>query len=229
MSAFRLHVAETPAPRLAIAKSGVTGREVAAASRRGWCPSLASGRASEPCGVSVKTPGLTDRLTLLRDELARFADTSDDERQAELVQLARDRAELDRSLYRQALRLEEHDDPAHPIIALAKQRIDELSARRDAIDERVRQVKATRPTVPTAQEIEALLDAVPDLRPVMQEAPPAELSELFAAFGLTATYDKSHSALRLAATLSPDLVPPLERPRPPKKAVGEIFHSGGRI
>jgi hypothetical protein len=34
---------------------------------------------------------------------------------------------------------------------------------------------------------------------------------------------------QLAATLSPDLVPLLERPRPPKKAVGEIFHSGGRI
>ena len=170
-----------------------------------------------------------DRLSLLRGELARFADSGDDERQAELVRLAREREEIDRSLYRQALRLEEHDDPAHPIVSLAKQRIDELSARRENLDERVRQLNANRPTAPTAHEIEALLDAVPDLRPVMQQAPPDELTELFAAFDLTATYDKDQRALQLAATLSPDLVPLLERPRPPKQAVGEIFHSGGRI
>ena len=53
------------------------------------------------------------------------------------------------------------------------------------------------------QAVEALLDAVPDLRPVMQQAPPDELTELFAAFDLTATYDKHQSALRLAATLVP--------------------------
>ena len=63
----------------------------------------------------------------------------------------------------------------------------------------------------------------------MQQAPPDELTELFAAFDLTATYDKDQRALQLAATLSPALVPLLERPRPPKKAVGEILHSGGRI
>jgi hypothetical protein len=61
------------------------------------------------------------------------------------------------------------------------------------------------------------------------QAPPDELTELFAAFDLTATYDKEQRALRLAATLSPALIPASERPRPPKEAVGEIFHSGGRI
>ena len=89
--------------------------------------------------------------------------------------------------------------------------------------------KPAQPTAPTAQQIEALLDSVPDLRPVMQQAPPDELSELFAAFDLSATYDKEQRALRLAATLTPELVPPTERSRPPKEAVGEIFHSGGRI
>ncbi|RDI75451.1 hypothetical protein Gocc_1249 [Gaiella occulta] len=119
----------------------------------------------------------------------------------------------------QALRLVEHDDPCHPVVALATQRIEELSARRGAADERVAQLQAARPTAPTAQEIEALLDSVPGLRAAMRQAPPDELSELFAAFDLTATYDKDQRALRLAATLSPDLVPPSERPRPPKKAV----------
>lgn len=170
-----------------------------------------------------------DRLRHLRDELARSVDSGDDERHAELARLAREREEIDRALYRQALRLEEHDDPTHPVLALAKQRIEELSARRVAADDRTAQLQATRPTAPTAQEIEALLDSVPDLCTVMQQAPPDELSELFAAFDLTATYDKDQRALRLAATLSPDLIPPSERPRPPKKAVGEIFHSGGTL
>ena len=83
--------------------------------------------------------------------------------------------------------------------ALAKQRIDELNARRNAIDERTRQLRAARPAGPSADDIEALLDSVPDLRPVMEEAPPEELADLFAAFDLTATYDKEQRApLRLA-------------------------------
>jgi hypothetical protein len=91
------------------------------------------------------------------------------------------------------------------------------------------QLRAAQPVAPTTEEIEALLDSVPDLRAVMRQAPPDELTELFAAFDLTATYDKKEQALRLAATLSPALIPPSERPRPPKEAVGELFHSGGRI
>jgi hypothetical protein len=133
---------------------------------------------------------------------------------------------MDRALYRQALRLEEHDDPNHRVVALAKQRIEELSGRRNAIDERTRQLRAAQPAGSTAEEIEALLDSVPDLRPILQQAPPDELTELFAAFDLTATYDKGQRALRLAATLSPALIPASERTRPPKEAVGEILHSG---
>lgn len=161
-----------------------------------------------------------NRLWLLREELASSTKSNDDERQTELARLAHEQEQVDRALYRQALRLEEHDDPNHPVVALAKQRIEELSGR---------QLRAAQPAGPTAEEIEALLDSVPDLRPVMQQASPDELTELFAAFDLTATYDKEQRALRLAATLSPALIPTSERPRPPKEAVGEIFHSGGRI
>jgi hypothetical protein len=63
----------------------------------------------------------------------------------------------------------------------------------------------------------------------MRQGPPDELTELFAAFDLTATYDKKEQALRLVATLSPALIPPSERPRPPKEAVGEILHKGGTL
>jgi hypothetical protein len=105
--------------------------------------------------------------------------------------LLSDRLAFDRALYRQALRLEEHDDPNHPVVALAKHRNEELSGRRNAIDERTRQLKAAQPAGATAEEIEALLDSVPDLRPIMQQASPDELTELFAAFDLRRPTTKS--------------------------------------
>src|SRR5204863_519094 len=74
------------------------------------------------------------RLDLLRDELARTAADGWHEHEAETTNRRRELAELERSLYRQALRLEEHDDPGHPVIALAKRRIVELTARRDQLE-----------------------------------------------------------------------------------------------
>jgi site-specific DNA recombinase len=167
-----------------------------------------------------------NRLGLLREEIARTSDSSNDERQTELARLAHEDDQIGRALYRQALRLEEHDDPNHPVVALATQRIEELSARRHAIDERTRQLKAARPAGPTADEIEALLNSIPDLRSVMRQAPPDELTELFAAFDLIATYDKEQRALRLAATLSPRTHPRLTKTRPPKRRSGKSFIAG---
>jgi hypothetical protein len=42
-----------------------------------------------------------------------------------------------------------------------------------------------------------------------------------------ATYDKENRKLRMEAVLTPELVSAQEKPRPPREAVGEIFHSGG--
>lgn len=162
-----------------------------------------------------------ERLRLLREELARSATPGSDERDRELVQLAREAEDVDRALYRQALRLEEHDDPQHPVVALATHRIEELGARRSAITSRTHQLEAAAPTEPRPEEIEALLDSIPDLTSVMQQGTPDELRELFAAFDLTATYDQRGRSLQLTATLSPALIDP--------ESVGDIFHSGGRI
>ncbi|MGH8938648.1 MAG: hypothetical protein ACRDV2_04780 [Actinomycetes bacterium] len=51
------------------------------------------------------------------------------------------------------------------------------------------------------QDIEAMLDAVPDLRDDLREATPEELAELLEAFDVTATYDKQDHRLHLAATV----------------------------
>jgi len=44
----------------------------------------------------------------------------------------------------------------------------------------------------------------------MQEAPPDEVTELFAAFDPNGDLQQEQRALRLAATLSPALAPPVE-------------------
>jgi hypothetical protein len=58
-----------------------------------------------------------------------------------------------------------------------------------------------------------MLAAVPDLRPTLKAAGPEELAELFAAFDVTAIYDKPNRTLELAATVTPELVPENENPR----------------
>ena len=158
-----------------------------------------------------------DRLHLLRDELATALADSDDSRTAELAAVTRQLAELDQAVRRQALRLEEHDDPDHPVVAAAKARIEELAGRRAALDEQRRRLAAHRSNAPQPQEIEALLASIPDLRPALARYGPAELADLFDAFDVTVTYDKPSHSLELAATITADLVPAPERLQPPRR------------
>ena len=158
-----------------------------------------------------------DRLHLLRDELATALADGDDSRTAELAAVTRQLAEIDQAVRRQALRLEEHDDPDHPVVAAAKARIEELAGRRAALDEQRRRLAAHRSNAPQPQEIEALLASIPDLRLALARYGPAELADLFDAFDVTVTYDKPSHSLELAATITADLVPAPERLQPPRR------------
>lgn len=179
-----------------------------------------------------------ERIALLRQELtvASTGDTSNEAR--ERVQLSQRADELDRALYRQALRLEEHDDPNHPVVKLAVQRIEELTAQREAVQHRLSELEqAETAAPPKPAEIETLLDAVPDLRSTIGEAGPEDMQALLAALDFTVTYTKDPSTLVLTALLTPELVSYAEkalesRPEQLKELrtpVGDIFHSGGRI
>lgn len=165
-----------------------------------------------------------DRLRLLRDELTRYVEEGVGDHAAERERLTRERDELDRALYRQALRLEEHDDPGHPVVALAKRRIAELSARREAVAEALGRLDAEHPDrTRQAEEIEQMLAAVPDLRPSLTRASEEELAEILDAFEVTAVYDKPNRTLELSATLA------LETDRPPGRRsenVGDISIAG---
>jgi hypothetical protein len=62
--------------------------------------------------------------------------------------LTRRLADVDQAIPRQALRLEEHDDPPHSVAAAAKARIEELAGQRTALDEQRRQLESRRTNAP---------------------------------------------------------------------------------
>jgi site-specific DNA recombinase len=204
---------------------------------------IAADRAGHPRALGIRESDILDhlldfmgsrlfgpeRLRLLRHELADTADGRRDDHEDEMRTLRNEREQVDRALYRQTLRLEEHDDPYHPVVVAAKKRIEELSARRIEIDDALTALDAQRPDEPDAGEIEKMLDAVPDLRPTLHSAAPEELAELFEAFDVAVAYDKPNRTLTLAATVAPELVPRNTKPRPAEKLVGEFVYSGGGI
>jgi hypothetical protein len=120
--------------------------------------------------------------------------------------------------------MEEHDDPQHPVVALAKERITELSTRRKTIEDTIQATEAQQAQQAQtlqAHEIEAVFFAIPDLRDTLKAATANELAEILETFDVTATYDKPNRALKLAATLNAH--------RPPQGRSGQSPGSGDGI
>ena len=57
-----------------------------------------------------------------------------------------------------------------------------------------------------------MLDAIPDLRPMLSEAAPSELADIYAAFQINAIYDKPRNTLEISAVVRPDLLTKDETP-----------------
>jgi hypothetical protein len=77
-------------------------------------------------------------------------------------------------------------------------------------------------------EIEAMLNAIPDLRPTLRAATPDELADLFDAFDVTAIYDKPNQTLELRATVTPRTRPRRRKTPTEQGPVGDIFIAGER-
>jgi len=86
-----------------------------------------------------------DRLRLLRDELAHTVADGWHDHEALTATLTRKLSDNQRAVHRQTLRLEEHDDPNHPVVAAAKQRLETLAKERASIEEQLGQPQAQRP------------------------------------------------------------------------------------
>ena len=158
-----------------------------------------------------------ERLRLLGDELAASAGTQWETRDAELERLRTEQKKVEQALYRQALRLEEHEDPEHPVIKLATQRIEELSAQGEAISQALADLEGARPEGPSPEEIEAMLAGVPDLREALEKAEGEELAELLDAFDVDVSYDKPGRKLELSASVTSDFIDGPEATRPPDR------------
>ncbi len=148
-----------------------------------------------------------DRLQLLRADLTAATASPWEEHTAEVQRLDAELSKINRSLRAQTLRLEEHEDPTHPIVALATERIVELSTRKSAVTDALNALKTKRPAGHHPDQIVAVLDAVPDLRPTIATATEEELAEIFSAFDVQIAYDKDRQVLNLAATITPELDP----------------------
>ncbi len=149
-----------------------------------------------------------DRLRLLSDELAASLGDEPQSIEADRKRLQGEQKKIEEALRRQALRLEEHDDPEHPVIRLATARIEELSAQGDSVAAALAELEGRqRPEGPSPEEIEAMLSGVPDLSEVLAEAESEELIELLDAFDVEISYDKPSSKLELSAAISSDLIP----------------------
>lgn len=157
-----------------------------------------------------------DRLRLLRAELAKATATSWKDHDAERDRLQREQRDVQRSLYRQTLRLEEHDDPDHPLVALATRRIEELAARQQAVEEAIAKLRVHRLEGAHPGQIVAMLDAIPDMRDALREANEDELIEVFVSLDVTPPTPTPARRLELAAIVTPELVAKHEK-RPPTR------------
>jgi hypothetical protein len=163
------------------------------------------------------------------DELARATTGLDHSQIQELESLQAELRHLERATYCQTLRLEEHDDPNHPVVLLAKQRIVELSARREEIQNTIRAIEAERDATLSPDEIESMLNAVPHLHSALKPPTHDAFAEILEMFDIKATYDKPNRTLTFSATLTHELAEALKANRPPQGRSGQSRNSGGGI
>jgi hypothetical protein len=109
----------------------------------------------------------------------------------------------------QTLRLEEHDDPTHPVVVAASERIVELGTRKSGSPTRSTLSGPSGPPGTTPTRLWRCSTPCLTCSPALNAASDEELVEIFRAFDLTITYDKHEQRLHLAATITPELLPVL--------------------
>jgi hypothetical protein len=113
----------------------------------------------------------------------------------------------------------ERHEPGHPVAQAAEKRIEELALEKAKVQSEVRQLEAAEPDRAAPSDIEATLEAIPDLRGALAAASPEELAEIFDAFEIKAFYDKRDHSLAIEATVIPELWAEDDSPEPERPAV----------
>lgn len=164
-----------------------------------------------------------ERLSLAREAQGAAAGGSGESTTAERRRLEAEQEKVEAAMRRQALRLEEQDDPEHPIVRLATERIEELSAQADTLAVDLADLERTRPKEPEPAEIEAILNSIPDLREQLETAEGDELIELLDLFDVRISYDKPAQTLMLSVLLNSDF------PNPPDPTAAGYWSQGFEI
>lgn len=163
------------------------------------------------------------RLHLAREAPGAAADGSGESTEAERKCLEAEQEKIETAMRRQALRLEEQDDPQHPVVRIAKERIEELSAQAESLAVDLADLESAPSKESDLREIEAILNSIPDLREQLENAEGAELIELLDLFDVTISYDKPGQTLMLSVLLNSD------SPNPPDAAATGYWSQGFEI
>jgi hypothetical protein len=119
--------------------------------------------------------------------------------------------QLQRGIYRQTLRLEEHDDPNHPVIAAATRRIEELSSRYTAVEDALKAIKRKHPRVLTLTRYLHCSTPSPTYDQ-SSRAPSPTNSPISTRRSNGAIYNKPNNSLEISAVVRPDLIAKNEMP-----------------
>jgi hypothetical protein len=120
--------------------------------------------------------------------------------------------DVDEAMDNQALTFDAYP-PDHPVAGRAAKGIEQLDARAEMIRDEIALLEGQRPIGVSAEEVEDMLNGIPDLRQAMGAATPDELAEFLEAFDVTARYNHLTKALDLTVVLSPELA---DTERPPE-------------
>ena len=163
-------------------------------------------------GRRIFGPG---RLRLIREELAGSVADTWREHEAELAHLRRS-GRTSNAPFTDRHSLEEYEDPEHPVVALAKRRIEELTLGVPLSRNESRPLRRGGRSASTLTRLRRCSPGT-DLRQVPADSEAQELAGLLNAFDVEVTYDTENRTLEFAATITAELVSPQETLQPPHR------------
>jgi site-specific DNA recombinase len=153
----------------------------------------------------------------LRSELEQETQPPADDAALKLDAVRTRAADLATKIERLVAVFEKHDDPEHPVVQATERRIEQLAAEQKSVEAEIRRLEVavqSAAAAPKPDDLAAILESLPDLRPALATYTDEELAELFSVFDIEARWNHHEKTLKLSATVFPELAEALEEERP---------------
>jgi site-specific DNA recombinase len=147
------------------------------------------------------------RLDKLARELRAHERTTTKETLAAHRHLREQIADFDRRIALQITALEDGLEPD-----LVKQRIAELRAAKEKAEVELRAIVPSEPNHQPAEDLDAILQRIPDLTQLLRKAPRDTKRQLFDAFGIQIAYDKATNQFQISAIITEAIAEALQSP-----------------